>query len=63
MINVSNLYKSYEENHVLQGLEFQAQAGEIFGIIGKNGAGKSTFLEIIRRAPNLPLEALSCFID
>lgn len=47
IINVKNLQKSYGNNQVLKGLDFQAQAGEIIGVIGKNGAGKSTFLEII----------------
>ena len=47
MIQVSNLQKSYGNHHVLKGVDFQAQAGEIIGIIGKNGAGKSTFLEIL----------------
>lgn len=47
VINVTNLKKSYGTNHVLQCINFQARAGEIIGIIGKNGAGKSTFLEIL----------------
>ena len=47
MINVKNLQKSYGNHQVLKGLDFQAKKGEIIGIIGKNGAGKSTFLEII----------------
>lgn len=47
IINVENLQKSYGNNQVLKGLNFQAQAGEIIGVIGKNGAGKSTFLEIL----------------
>ena len=47
IIEVTNLRKSYGENEVLKGLDFQAQAGEVIGVIGKNGAGKSTFLEIL----------------
>src|SRR5690606_28651652 len=47
IINVTNLQKSYGKHQVLKGIDFQAQAGEIIGVIGKNGAGKSTFLEII----------------
>ena len=47
IINVYNLQKTYGNNHVLKGLDFQAQQGEIIGVIGKNGAGKSTFLEIL----------------
>lgn len=47
MIKVNNLHKSYKGKSVLNGLNFQADKGEIIGVIGKNGAGKSTFLEII----------------
>ena len=47
IINVSNLQKAYGSNQVLNGINFTAEAGEIIGIIGKNGAGKSTFLEIL----------------
>lgn len=47
VINVNNLQKTYGNNHVLKGLDFQAKEGEVIGVIGKNGAGKSTFLEIL----------------
>lgn len=47
IVNVNHLKKSYGDNHVLQDVNFHAQAGEIIGVIGKNGAGKSTFLEIL----------------
>ena len=52
LINVKNLKKSYGANDVLKGMDFQAQAGEVIGVIGKNGAGKSTFLEIIMTIKN-----------
>lgn len=47
IVEVQNLKKAYGTNQVLRGIDFQAQAGEIIGVIGKNGAGKSTFLEIL----------------
>ncbi|MCZ2259314.1 ABC transporter ATP-binding protein [Sporosarcina sp. G11-34] len=47
VVNVHNLHKAYGTNVVLKGLNFQACEGEVIGVIGKNGAGKSTFLEII----------------
>jgi ABC-2 type transport system ATP-binding protein len=52
IITVSNLRKSYGTNDVLNGLDFQARAGEVIGVIGKNGAGKSTFLEILMTVRN-----------
>ncbi len=47
IIDVSNLKKAYGTNNVLKGVDFQAKEGEVIGVIGKNGAGKSTFLEIL----------------
>ncbi|WP_096437932.1 ABC transporter ATP-binding protein [Alteribacter populi] len=47
IIDVKGLRKSYGDHQVLKGLDFQAKEGEIIGVIGKNGAGKSTFLEIL----------------
>lgn len=46
-VQVENLQKSYGKKHVLKGIDFTAEKGEIIGVIGKNGAGKSTFLEIL----------------
>lgn len=46
-IRVEGLKKSYKTKNVLNGVEFSAHKGEIIGVIGKNGAGKSTFLEIL----------------
>lgn len=47
ILNVRNLQKAYGGNQVLNGINFTATAGEVIGVIGKNGAGKSTFLEIL----------------
>ncbi|QUW20298.1 ABC transporter ATP-binding protein [Sporosarcina sp. Marseille-Q4063] len=52
IVTVSNLQKSYGTNEVLKGLDFQAREGEVIGVIGKNGAGKSTFLEILMTIRN-----------
>lgn len=48
MIQVENLTFQYRRKEpVLQGLSFQVQRGEIFGILGPSGAGKSTLLKIL----------------
>ena len=44
MIKIENLHKSFGELHVLKGIDFQAQKGEVVAIIGPSGMGKSTFL-------------------
>jgi len=46
-IKVKNLKKSYGKNKVLKGINFEAEQGQVIAVIGKNGAGKSTFLESI----------------
>ncbi|MFA6256835.1 MAG: ABC transporter ATP-binding protein [Candidatus Paceibacterota bacterium] len=48
MITVKNLKKSFEDGEstteVLKGIDFVAQSGEFIAIMGRSGAGKSTFL-------------------
>lgn len=46
-IKVSNLRKSFGENHVLKGISLAATSGKALGIIGRNGAGKTTAIRII----------------
>ena len=47
MIKIENLHKSFGELHVLKGIDFQAQKGEVVAIIGPSGMGKSTFLSCV----------------
>ena len=44
---VRELTKSYNEKTVLDGLELSVKAGTVFGLLGANGAGKSTTIECI----------------
>ncbi len=46
-IKINNLTKSYGTHVVLNGLDFCVQQGEIFALLGINGAGKTTSLECI----------------
>ena len=46
-IQVCELKKSYGSHIVLKGLDFQIEKGEIFALLGVNGAGKTTVLECI----------------
>ncbi len=46
-IKISRLTKSYGTHTVLKGLDFCVQQGEIFALLGINGAGKTTSLECI----------------
>ena len=46
-VQVENLRKSYGNHEVLKGLDFSVREGEIFALLGVNGAGKTTALECI----------------
>lgn len=46
-ISVSQLKKSYGNNTVLKDIDIQIKAGEMFALLGVNGAGKTTALECI----------------
>ena len=46
-IQITDLKKNYGNNIVLKGLDFQIKQGEIFALLGINGAGKTTALECI----------------
>ncbi len=47
MINIKNLHFSYKKRKVFTGLSLSLEAGHIYGLLGKNGTGKSTLLRCI----------------
>lgn len=47
MITVQNLHKKFAQVHALRGISLEVQKGEIYGFIGRNGAGKSTTMNIL----------------
>jgi ABC-2 type transport system ATP-binding protein len=47
LLSVSGLSLRYADVQVLRGISFQLQRGEIFGLLGPNGCGKSTTLRIL----------------
>lgn len=47
MIEVKNLTKNYGEKTALRGISFSVKSGEIVGLLGLNGAGKSTTMNIL----------------
>lgn len=47
MLEVSGLFKSFGGKQALEDVSFKVGRGEIFGLLGHNGAGKSTSLGII----------------
>ena len=47
-LEVNNLKKSYGEKLVLDDIDFSFESGKIYGLIGRNGVGKSTLLRYIQ---------------
>lgn len=47
MLKVTDVYKKYGKKIILQGVSFEAGAGECIGIVGGNGCGKTTLLSIL----------------
>jgi ABC-2 type transport system ATP-binding protein len=46
-LQVSDLQKSFKDNEVLKGIDFEVPRGEIFALLGSNGAGKTTIVKIL----------------
>jgi len=59
MLSIKNLTVSYQKDRILKTLNIEFQAGEIHGILGMNGAGKSTFFNSISGLKSI--DAGECF--
>lgn len=46
-IKVQNLVKVYKENRVIDEINLDFDTGKAYGIVGRNGAGKSVFLKLL----------------
>lgn len=47
VIELKNICKNYGKKHVLSDVSFTVNKGDIYGLVGKNGAGKTTIFKII----------------
>ena len=47
ILELKKLYKAYDDTVILKGFDYTFKKGERIGIVGKNGCGKSTFLNMI----------------
>ena len=48
-LEVKNVYKSFGTKGVLKDVSFSASSGSALGLLGRNGAGKTTIMRIIMR--------------
>jgi ABC-type multidrug transport system ATPase subunit len=46
-IKVNDLRKSFGEVEAVRGVDFEVDAGEVFGFLGPNGAGKTTTINML----------------
>ncbi|HMR92156.1 MAG TPA: ABC-F family ATP-binding cassette domain-containing protein [Chitinophagaceae bacterium] len=50
VVEMKKVYKSFGDKVILKGFDYTFSKGERIGVVGKNGAGKSTFINIIQQA-------------
>jgi ATP-binding cassette subfamily F protein uup len=48
VVELKKIYKKYEDQIILKGFDYTFKKGERIGVIGKNGVGKSTFIDIVQ---------------
>ncbi|MBZ4192383.1 ABC-F family ATP-binding cassette domain-containing protein [Niabella beijingensis] len=48
VVELKKVYKSFGSKKILDGFDYTFKKGERAGVIGKNGAGKSTFINILQ---------------
>ena len=48
VIELKKVYKSYGEKVILKGFDYTFKKGDRIGIVGKNGVGKSTFINMLQ---------------
>ena len=56
-LQVKNIRFSYSKKEILKGISFEANRGEVIGILGQNGCGKTTLLKCIN-ASLMPNEGI-----
>lgn len=47
VLEVKGLKKAFQNHEVLKGIDFYVERGEIFTLLGSNGAGKTTMIKIL----------------
>ncbi len=60
-LELKSIEKSFGEKHVLTGVSFTAEGGKAFGLLGRNGAGKTTSIRILMNV--FPADAGAVLLD
>lgn len=49
VVEMKKVYKQYDDRIILKGFDYTFSKGERVGIVGRNGAGKSTFIRLVQQ--------------
>ena len=47
LVSAQNLFKSFGHTHAVDGVSLEIKAGEIYGLVGADGAGKTTTMRLL----------------
>ena len=47
LVQATNLQKSFGETHAVDDVSLQIKAGEVYGLVGADGAGKTTTMRLL----------------
>ncbi|MEX0379910.1 ABC transporter ATP-binding protein [Leuconostoc sp. MS02] len=61
ILEINNLSKSFQGNRILQDVSLTVREGDIYGLLGKNGAGKSTTMKAILKLITLDSGTIKLF--
>lgn len=61
ILELKDIHKSFGEKRVLTGVSFRAESGKAFGLLGRNGAGKTTSIRILMDV--FPAEGGTILVD
>ncbi len=61
ILEIKDIDKSFGAKHVLKGVSFTAESGKAFGLLGRNGAGKTTAIRILMNV--IPADGGEILVD
>jgi len=47
LVSAQNLFKSFGDTHAVDGVSLEIKAGEVYGLVGADGAGKTTTMRLL----------------
>ena len=63
LFSCRDIHAYYGESYIVQGVGFEVRDGEILALLGRNGAGKTSTLRTLARAPSPELKRGEIWLD